>query len=399
MSLLRDYLEKTTPQARQGQDAQVPPMLRQDTKTSRGRVRRIMPVLVIFLVVLGFSGYIFKASFPELTAQPQPMPSNPEKTLAVSTVKNINTSSTPEYIKTSPVKITPADQKPVIAKQVTQPVTVEPPEPVKPSVKQPVLMAQIKAPKPPMAETLPEPSKALQQIQAAMEANKPEKREAPETVVPNTYRKPSVPGPEDYFNLGLAAQKRDDVIQAVGYYKKTLTLKPDHSRALLNLSTVYIKTGNHSKAMAILKKLHTQEPENVDAMVNLGILFLDKNNHDRAKSLFEKALDLRENNTTALFNLAYVNQMQTHLEQAKKLYTRVSSIDRDHTSAFLATASILENQKKFSQAQQCYVAALKTTEVKASKPLRLKIETRINLLQQMKAGSEHQIINAEETHD
>ncbi|MCK5795313.1 MAG: tetratricopeptide repeat protein [Anaerolineales bacterium] len=402
MSLLRDYLEKTTPPASQGHDVQVPPMLRQDREKSRGGMRRFMPVLVIFLVVLGFSGYIFKASFQELTAQPQQMPSSQENIPAVSSVKDIDGSSTPGQIKTSPVKITSADQKTVIPKQAAPPVTVELAEPIKPSVKQPVFTAQITNPEPEMTETLPGPVKALQKIQTAMETKKSKKMEAletPEPVVSNTVRKPSVPGPEDYFNLGLAAQMRDDFRQALGYYKKTLTLKPDHSRAMLNLSVVHIKTGNHPRAMVLLQKLHRQEPENVDALVNLGILFLHEKKYNKAKSLFEKALDLQENNTTALFNLAYVSQMQHRLEQARKLYTRVSSIDRDNTSAFLAAASILENQKKFSPAQKCYVAALKTTEVKNSKPLRLKIETRINLLQQIKAGSDHQIINSEETHD
>jgi len=381
MSLLQDYLEKTTPRAKPGQDAQVPPMLRQDRKKSRSGLRRFMPVMVIFFVVLGFSAYIFKASFQEVGAQPQKIQSNPVKALEVNSVKVPDVSVTPVAVNTPSVKIKPA----------VPPVKVEPVETIKLSA----LAAQIKDPEPPMTEKLSEPEpgpvNALQKIQAAMEEKK--------RVVPDTHSKPAVAGPEDYFNLGLAAQMRDDHIRAAGFYEKVLRLKPDHSRALLNLSVIYIKTGNNAKAMAILQKLHAREPENVDAMVNLGILFLHKKNYTKAESIFKKALDLQGNNTTVLFNLAYVNQMQNRMEQARKLYTRVSSIDKDNTSAFLATASILESQKKFSDALQCYVEALNTTEVKNSNPFRLKIVNRINLLQRIKAGSDHQIINSEETND
>jgi len=139
--------------------------------------------------------------------------------------------------------------------------------------------------------------------------------------------------------------------------------------------------------MAILKKLHIQEPENVDAMVNLGILFLHEKNYDRAEALFQKALNLDKNNTMVLFNLAYLNQMQNRLEVAKELYNRVSSIDRENTRAFLAAASIMEKQKNFSHALECYFKCLNTKEVKNSEPFRFKIESRIRVLQQIKADA------------
>ena len=87
------------------------------------------------------------------------------------------------------------------------------------------------------------------------------------------------------------------------------------------------------------------------------------------------------------------------MERARELYTRVSAIDRDNTRALLAAGSILEKQRNLSQALGCYVQALNTTAVKNSEPMRLKIENRIRLLQQIAADVDPKTINSEETHD
>ena len=195
-------------------------------------------------------------------------------------------------------------------------------------------------------------------------------------------------GPDDYFNLGLAAQKAGNPSQAMGFYRKTLMLKSDHSGALLNLSVIHINLGNDRRAMTLLNKLHALEPENVDAMVNLGILLTRGKKYDKAQAVFEKALDIQGHNAKALFNLAYLNQVRNHLERARELYTRVASLDRDNTKAFLAAASILEKQQKFSHALGCYIQALNTTMVKNSSSFRQKIETRIRLLHKIEAETD-----------
>ena len=292
MSLLRDYLEKTTPQARQGQDAQVPPMLRQDKKKGTAGLRRLMPVMVVLLVLVFFSGYIFKTSFKALTVQPPKIVSMADAAPEVKPA--VSKDSTPSVALNTPSReIKSGDLEPdVIREQAPLPVKVEASLPVV-AVKQTAVISQTKTP-----ETL----QAEEKLQAAMESykseiRKPDMLEKQKKMVPEQYTKPPVAGPDDYFNLGLAAQKQGALDQALGYYRKVLNLKPDHSKALLNLSAIHIKTGNTARAMSILDKLYRQEPENVDAMVNLGILFLQEKNYARAESLLEKALDLQGHNT------------------------------------------------------------------------------------------------------
>ncbi len=245
-----------------------------------------------------------------------------------------------------------------------------------------------------MKEKLQAAMEANKQIEAASEMLETQNHEATEQ-----YSTPSTAGADDFFNLGLAAQKRGALNQALGYYRRVLILEPDHSKALLNLSAMHINTGNFARAMPILKKLRAREPENVDAMVNFGILLLKENNYDGAEFLFEKALDLQGHNTTVLFNLAYLNQVQNRLDRAAQLYTRLFSIDRDNTGALLAMGSIMEKQNNLSRAMVCYVQALDTTAVENSKSLRLKIENRVRVLQQIKADADPKTTHLEGTHD
>jgi len=404
MSLLRDYLEKTEPKARQGQDAQIPPMLRQDRKKGMPGLRQRLPTAALVLALLFFSGYIFKASFEELTARPPQIPSRavaapevkpPAVSNGLTTLANVNRSS----VEIKSIVQEPVVQEPVVTEPEPLPVKAAANLPVEP-VKEPAIISQTEK---------PEPLQIKEKLQAAMVAGKP-KASNPEirqpdtaaqqnTVMPEQYTKLPVAGPEDYFNLGLAAQKRGNIDQALGYYRKVLNLNPDHSKALLNLSAIHIKTGNSARAMSILEKLHIQEPDNADAMVNLGILYLKENEYARAETLFEKALYLQGHNTTVLFNLAYLNQLQNNLERAGAFYARISRIDRDNTKALLAAGSIQEKQKKLPLALESYVQALNTTEVKNSEPLRTKIENRIRLLQQIAANADSKTINPEETHE
>ncbi|MDY0222306.1 MAG: tetratricopeptide repeat protein [Desulfobacterium sp.] len=403
MSLLRDYLEKTEPKARPGQDAQIPPMLRQGNKKGRSGLLRRLQAMVVLLVLLFFSGYVFKASFEGLTARPPEIPSRADAAPEIKPSAASNAPTTPGDVNVSSVGIKSVVQEPAVTKPEPLPVKAAANLPVE-AVKELAMIFQTER---------PDSLQIQGKLQAAMAANKPKENNPgirqpditaqENTVVLEQYAKPPAAGPEDYFNLGLAAQKRGNIDQALGYYRKVLNLKPDHSKALVNLSAIHIKTGNSARAMSILEKLHIQEPENVDAMVNLGILFLKENEHARAETLFEKALYLQGHNTTVLFNLAYLNQLQNNLERAGAFYARISEIDGDNTKALLAAGSIQEKQKKLPQALGSYVQALNTTEVKNSEPLRIKIENRIRLLQQIAASADpmtiNRTINSEETHE
>ena len=393
MSLLRDYLEKTTLQEGHGRDTQVPPMLRQDKKRGMDRFTRLMPVMAISFIILFFSGYVFKTSFQEITAQPQTAFSGNHVAGAVTSAPVFENPSTPAPLNTFSVEVKPAVTAPVSQKKTSLPVKSVKVETVVPVelTQQTSLMPRVKS-----QELL----QTEEKLQAAMEAKEPEQKADSEKVIePIPDAKPPVAGAEDYFKLGLAAQKKGNLNQAVGFYRKVLTLEPGHSRALLNLSALHIKTGNTARAKIILKKLHAQEPENVDAMVNLGILFLQEKDYNRAEILFEKALDLQGHNTTVLYNLAYLNQLQNRLDRAGDLFSRVASIDRNNTRALLANGSIREKQNKLAEAVGYYVQALTTKEVKNSEPLRSRIENRIRLLQQIKANADYKTINPEETHD
>ena len=412
MSLLKDYLQKTAPVEIPGKDIQIPPMLRKDNKKDPARFRRLTILLVIFVIVLCFTGYMFKASIQDLMNQKNTPQTNTAQTKSppIKTVQAKTIKPNPEPVSASaPAVNSPLEQPP--AKVMEQ--AVLPPQPQAPLIKEPDPTPnpeQKPVESPVQVQDQVEqiyPVDIEQKIQAAMEEKKTEQL-PPSPEQTNTDKptqlgpmasSPSEAGPGDYFNLGIAAQKMGDIHRAVSFYRKALILEPNHSKTLLNLSAIHMKTGNNDRAMAILKKLHDREPENVDAMVNLSILFTGEKKYDKAEALLKKAMMLQGHNTAVIFNLAYVNQLQNRLDLARELYARVSSIDRNNTKAFLAAASILEKQKKISPALGCYVQALNTKDVNASAPLRLKIENRIRLLRQIQTDAGSQIFNSEESHD
>ncbi|SDU49868.1 tetratricopeptide repeat protein [Desulfobacula phenolica] len=438
MSLIQDYLDKTSPGTEKIQGSQVPPMLCREKK-EKTRARRYLPLVLVFCAVLSVSGYSLKRSGQNLVAAPAPaqVPQkiqddlNEKKTGQITSfsrkddetpliiIEQKQNSPAPhtneqvsqeqfvqeqrddrelKQLRRESIQEQTAQKQPILKQPVhrsvqqpvhnpvQQPVTVMEPVVMEPAVMKPAVRQQKPAGQALLAKAQSRPDTAPDTAIAKPEKSSVSRQAqffAPKKAAPVKNNVSGRIDPEDYFNLGQSAQKADNLNLAMDFYRKALLLDPNYTRALLNLSAIHIKRGNTKRATAILEKLHAREPGNPDVMLNLGILHIRQKEYDKAKTLIEKNLEIRGDNPKALFNLAYLNQVQNRLEPALNLYKRSSVLDPDNTKAILAAASILEQQKKFSDALKYYAKALNTGMARQSEAFKLKIQTRINLLQRI----------------
>ncbi|MCK5311594.1 MAG: tetratricopeptide repeat protein [Desulfobacteraceae bacterium] len=190
-----------------------------------------------------------------------------------------------------------------------------------------------------------------------------------------------------YFNLGLNAQQNKDYSKAEEYYKKSLNIKSDYEKSLINLSTIYVNMEAYNKAVDLLEDLYELDPDNIKASVNLGIAYLKQKNYKKAEKFLLEAVEKDQNNIISLYNLAVLYQTTDQFDKAVELYAKIVKIDPDNYKSLLACSSIYEKREEYLKAIDNYKKCLQTTKVSQSNKLRNIIINRIKLIQAIIAAN------------
>ena len=109
------------------------------------------------------------------------------------------------------------------------------------------------------------------------------------------YREVLAESPDDkyaHYNLGVIAQERDEVDEAVAEYDAALETDPDFVPALFNLAIVRTAQGEDREATQLYKRLLEIEPDNAAAHLNLGFLLIDRGREDRGQHELDEAVRL-----------------------------------------------------------------------------------------------------------
>ena len=183
-----------------------------------------------------------------------------------------------------------------------------------------------------------------------------------------------------FFNMGLNSQKNNDYAKAEKYYQKSLDIKSDYKKSLINLSTIYIHVGNLDKAIELLDKLYELDPDNIKTCVNFGIVYLKQKKYEKAEAFLSKAVDKDKNNLVSLYNMAVMYQKTGQYDKALDFYNRVITTDPDNFKSLLAMSSIYEQKQEYSKAVDHYEKCLTIPKVISSEKLNQKIKNRIRVI-------------------
>lgn len=131
------------------------------------------------------------------------------------------------------------------------------------------------------------------------------------------------PNADIYYNLGVLQEKKDPN-QAISNYTKALSLDPDLDSAQLNLSNVYKKNGDSTRAEVFLLKLAAKDTKIPLVYNNLGLIAMQKNNFKSALIHFKKAEELDPLYEEAIRNMATA---YVHLGLGKEALKEASKAD------------------------------------------------------------------------
>jgi Tfp pilus assembly protein PilF len=94
-----------------------------------------------------------------------------------------------------------------------------------------------------------------------------------------------------WYNLGVLAQQRRQVAEAVKDYDRALMSDPAYTPALYNKAIV-VEAKNQDLATALYQQILTIDPKASTTYVRLGLLQLRKGDVDRARANFATAVKL-----------------------------------------------------------------------------------------------------------
>jgi len=145
-----------------------------------------------------------------------------------------------------------------------------------------------------------------------------------------------------FFNMGAAAENKNDFYKAVEYYTAGYLL--DHPSATNNLARLYeVGLGvekNTDKAIELYKR--AIELNNTHAMVNLSSIYINNKEYKQAIELCNKAIELKDANAMNNLGIYYFKGygVERDYKMAKKLYER--AIKYNNTSAMINLATLYE---------------------------------------------------------
>lgn len=87
---------------------------------------------------------------------------------------------------------------------------------------------------------------------------------------------------QTYSNLGMVYGKLEEYDKALEAYKKTLTLDPSRSNALVNLGVIYLKKGDEENAIRAFKHALNMDKKNVALYMQLAALYDKRKDKENA---------------------------------------------------------------------------------------------------------------------
>jgi Tfp pilus assembly protein PilF len=130
-----------------------------------------------------------------------------------------------------------------------------------------------------------------------------------------------------FYNLGVEYYKMEHLADAMHYFQKAGTIKPNFGPLQNNMGLIFLLNNNYSEAEIRFQEAIKYTLEQDKALSNLGLLKIKERDFKNAEPLFYKAMDLEPQNFSAQLGLSRI-----YLE------------NKEYGKAFLFVKSVLDSE-------------------------------------------------------
>ncbi len=183
-----------------------------------------------------------------------------------------------------------------------------------------------------------------------------------------TYLKIPIQTPEVFSAIAACYSELGDNANAIEYYKKVLTKKPNDLEALEGIAGAYVDMDDEVQAEIWLKKILAINSNNADAKNALeaikqskaakqlddAIALYEKQNYSVALREFDKILSSDSTNAYAYYYKALIYDEQKKPKDAMAQYKKAIEIDPKFTLAVYGLAVALDTLENYKEAVENY---------------------------------------------
>jgi len=164
---------------------------------------------------------------------------------------------------------------------------------------------------------------------------------------------------EAHFNLGIVAEKRNDVGTARSHYEKALRFRPNHLKAHGNLGVLLAKAGEHQAALEHHRRSVELAPEVPLTRLNLGLALVRVNRLEEAVEQFEALVRLAPGDASGYVALGDVLNRLNRSEEALTPLERAVELAPNSAEVHNALGSALFNLGRRSEAKTHFDTAVR----------------------------------------
>jgi tetratricopeptide (TPR) repeat protein len=128
--------------------------------------------------------------------------------------------------------------------------------------------------------------------------------------------------PESLCDAGTALARSGKLEEAIGLYRRVLTINPAHRPARINLAQMLRWTEKHDESIAVLTRLLQESPGNLSTVRQLGVTCAAAHKHERALACFNQILAAKPDDAQALQYIANIHQAAGNGDQAASFFRR-----------------------------------------------------------------------------
>jgi choline-sulfatase len=162
-----------------------------------------------------------------------------------------------------------------------------------------------------------------------------------------------------WFSLGNLHFRERRYREAIGYFRKTLELKPDYDLAVINMAMAYRQLGDDEAALAGFEHYLTIDPKNAYVRYQMGEILLDRGDVAGADQNFRAALAIDEKVAPAKNALGTLAFRRGNIQEAERLVRDAIAIRDDVRLARYNLALIAETRGDWRTAEREYLEELK----------------------------------------
>jgi len=149
-----------------------------------------------------------------------------------------------------------------------------------------------------------------------------------------------------------------DYEKSLALYYKALTLSGDNREILINIASIYAKSGRLAQSLSILSKLITVDPYDAELLNNLAWVYEKQHDYDRAETLYYRGLAVSTGDPSLAYNLICCLKTQKKYLEALDLTAYLKKAPEWQGLGWSVMAQIYEQFGANNLADDCYNKAL-----------------------------------------